>query len=300
MDSRIIPQDFYVYLHRRATDNSVFYVGKGVKRRAWSKKNRNIYWHRTVEKYGYTVEIVLAGLQSWYALELERDIVARYSDSRLANLTSGGDGIWLASEETRKKISASKKGKKANPEAVAKMLETRKGYRHSEETKRRISEGQRGNKRGPETGKKIAEARKGYVVSEETKKKLSAAAKGRKPSEKAVELLRQRWAGRKHTPESLEKMRLAQQNRKPITEETRAKLSAASKGRKQSPEAIAKTVAFHTGRKRSEEFRERMREIAKNRPKPSEEHKKKISEGGLRRWAKVKENQAQLPLDFMG
>jgi hypothetical protein len=283
MDSRIIPQDFYVYLHRRATDNSVFYVGKGVKRRAWSKKNRNIYWHRTVEKYGYTVEIVMAGLQSWYALELERDIVARYSDSRLANLTSGGDGIWLASEETRKKISASKRGKNLKNEHAQKIADSLRGRKHSEETKRRIAEGQRGNKRGPETGKKISEAnKKRPPVSDETRKKLSAAAKGRKPSEKAVELLRQRWA-----------------DRKPITEETRAKLSAASKGRKQSPEAIAKTVAFHTGRKRPEEFRERMREIAKNRPKPSEEHKKKISEGNLRRWAKIKENQAQLPLDFM-
>lgn len=302
MAARIIPQDFYVYLHRRATDNTVFYVGKGVRKRAWSHKNRNPHWHRSVKKYGMRVEVVASGLQAWYALELERDFVLRFESHRLTNLTCGGEGIWMASEETKKKISQSKKGKKLAPETIKKIIESRAGYQHTEKTRKKIAEGQRGNKRGPETGEKIRLKNLGRVTSEETKKKLIIAGKGKKLSDEHKKRLRKVWLGKKHTPEALEKMRLAQSNRPPISEETRAKLSAASKGRKRSSEAIAKTVAFHTGRKRSDAFKERMREVALNRPKEqrekqaeklrgrkhSAEHKEKIRLANLARWAKIK------------
>jgi hypothetical protein len=70
------------------------------------------------------------------------------------------------SEEQKQKMSATikKNGRVISPETVAKILETRKNYRHSEETKRKIGQSQVG---------------KVVVVSEATKKKLSVAAKGR-------------------------------------------------------------------------------------------------------------------------
>lgn len=43
------PKDFYVYLHSRATDGKVFYVGKGSEYR-YKSKQRNNYWRRTVNK----------------------------------------------------------------------------------------------------------------------------------------------------------------------------------------------------------------------------------------------------------
>lgn len=105
--------------------------------------------------------------------------------------------------------------------------------------------------------------------SEETKAKMSAAAIGRKKSPKAVEKMRAALTGRKATPEQLATLALGRvrpdgyvsplkgKTREtpwlfgltphnkgvPVSEEIRAKLSAAHKGRKQTPEQIAKRVA---------------------------------------------------------
>jgi hypothetical protein len=105
--------------------------------------------------------------------------------------------------------------------------------------------------------------------SEETKAKMSAAAMGKKKSPEAVEKTRKALTGRKATPEQLVTLALGRvrpdgyvsplkgQERKtpwlfgltphnkgvPASDETRAKLSAAKKGRKQTPEQIAKRVA---------------------------------------------------------
>ena len=45
----------------------------------------------------------------------------------------------------------------------------------TEETKKKISEARKGKKRSEETRRKISEAMKGHIVSEETKKKISKA-----------------------------------------------------------------------------------------------------------------------------
>ena len=72
------------------------------------------------------------------------------------------------SEETKRKISESEKGKKISKESIQKAIESRKGYRHSEETK-----------------EKIRNSNLGKNVSDETKKKMSESKKGIKP-EKAI------------------------------------------------------------------------------------------------------------------
>ena len=47
---------FYVYLHKKP-NGQIFYVGKGKGYRATQKSNRNAYWKRVVDKYGYNVTI---------------------------------------------------------------------------------------------------------------------------------------------------------------------------------------------------------------------------------------------------
>jgi hypothetical protein len=105
--------------------------------------------------------------------------------------------------------------------------------------------------------------------SEETKAKMSAAAKGKKKSPDAVEKVRKALTGRKATPEQLAVLALGRSKPegyisplkgkprstpwmfgrepankgKPISDEVREKLSAAKRGRKQTPEQIAKRVA---------------------------------------------------------
>ena len=105
--------------------------------------------------------------------------------------------------------------------------------------------------------------------SEETKAKMSAASKGKKKPPEVVEKVRAALKGRKATPEQLACLALGRKKRegyvsplkgkkretpwmigrvpatkgKPLSDETKAKLSVVHKGRKQTPEQIAKRVA---------------------------------------------------------
>ena len=79
------------------------------------------------------------------------------------NFTEGGDGIsgFTHSEESRKKMSEARKGKKP--------------YEMTEETRKKISEAKKGKTHSEKTRKKISEAKKGKTHSEETRKKMSEA-----------------------------------------------------------------------------------------------------------------------------
>lgn len=117
---KFTPLDFYVYVHCRATDGRIFYVGKGFKQRAWSASKRNAHWNNIVKKHGFYVEIVQDGMQEWWAFELERELIALHGRGSkfLCNATDGGDGSSGAerSLETRKKLSdAHKKFNLTNP-----------------------------------------------------------------------------------------------------------------------------------------------------------------------------------------
>ena len=68
------------------------------------------------------------------------------------------------STESKEKLSIARKGKTNSPETVAKIIESRKHYRHSEETKQKISASNKG---------------KTVVISERTKQKISSSLKGR-------------------------------------------------------------------------------------------------------------------------
>lgn len=63
---------FYTYLHRRASDNLPFYIGKGKGDRAYRTNHRNPYWHRTVRKHGLTVEVLAHWLTEAEAFEHEK------------------------------------------------------------------------------------------------------------------------------------------------------------------------------------------------------------------------------------
>ena len=87
-----------VYIHRKATDGTIFYVGIGNKDRAKQIQGRSHYWKRTVNKYDYTIHIIEEGLTHQEACESEialieligrRDLGTGY----LVNLTNGGEGI---------------------------------------------------------------------------------------------------------------------------------------------------------------------------------------------------------------
>lgn len=123
MTARIVPLDFYVYTHHKATTGEIFYVGKGTGDRAWKSTSRTVWWRSIVAKHGLEVRIAQDGLREWAAFELERDFVTLHGrrdlgEGPLVNLTDGGGGsvgcLLLL-------------GRKLSPETIAKRTYTRYG-----------------------------------------------------------------------------------------------------------------------------------------------------------------------------
>lgn len=188
----------------------------------------------------------------------------------LTNLTEGGDGGGAPSPETREKLSRAQKGKKLSAEHLANLRANHATGPLSEEHKAKIrescnrpaaiarmSEANRGRKRTPEHQAKLAAANKGRSASPEARAKMSAAHKGKKRSLETIEKIRAAKRGKPQpahlaaynasdaNKEHLRRLHEAARGRAnsavvgiPLTEEHRAKLSAALSGRKFSPETI--------------------------------------------------------------
>lgn len=112
---------WYVYIHRKATNREIFYVGIGSQsdyKRAFEKRKRNDLWKNIVSKYGYTIEIVGDFLTKDQAVLLEKGVIKTLgrrdiSTGILSNMTIGGDGVigFPISQEHREKLSKSLRGK---------------------------------------------------------------------------------------------------------------------------------------------------------------------------------------------
>lgn len=86
--------NYYVYAHRKL-DGTIFYIGMGKNSRAWVRSDRSLHWTNTTRKYKYRVEIILSGLQKWYAWELESSLIDYYGRKdlgygTLVNKVDGG------------------------------------------------------------------------------------------------------------------------------------------------------------------------------------------------------------------
>ena len=140
---------FYVYVHRRLSDNKPFYVGKGKSRRAWDCHNRSRHWNNIVDKHGLVVEIVFDSLTEKDAFQCEVDTILefQYFNYELCNHTNGGEGLsgfkW-SEEQMINHISKKNIGRKASPETVKKIKESLQGRPVSKLTKEKIRLGQLG------------------------------------------------------------------------------------------------------------------------------------------------------------
>lgn len=95
--SDVRPEGFYVYIHRRLSDMTPFYVGKGRRNRAWDRNKsdyRNDHWVNTAKKHGVYVEIVCSNMNEDDAINLEISKIAELKSlgCKLVNQTNGGDG----------------------------------------------------------------------------------------------------------------------------------------------------------------------------------------------------------------
>lgn len=103
--------NFYVYEHWRLDRDECFYVGKGMKNRAYKMRDRNAH-HRAImaklsrEGSGMEVRMVATGLteEEAFSLEIKRISFWREAGADLANQTHGGEGVSGFPAYNRKKV----------------------------------------------------------------------------------------------------------------------------------------------------------------------------------------------------
>ena len=144
------------------------------------------------------------------------------------------------------------------------------GIKYSDEVKKKMSFSQKGRKLTEEHKKKLSQAKIGKKISEDTKKKMSQSHKGRIFSEESIEKMRQANLGRKVSTETKMKISLNQTGKKrgPHTEETKKKMSEAKKGFIITEEHKKKLSQAKIGKKISEDTKKKMSEAKKGIPKP--------------------------------
>ena len=165
---------YYTYLHRRRDTNAVFYIGKGSGQRAWSNTGRNQWWQRICLKHGFDTEVLAHWPTESEAFDHERLLISCFQDlgCELVNQTSGGDGVKDLDPAIRQRIgqinSIRLRGRKRDPQSVAKGIAARQGYSPSDETRMK----QRASNLRPESRAANAASKIGVPKSEETKQKM--------------------------------------------------------------------------------------------------------------------------------
>ena len=159
------------------------------------------------------------------------------------NLKSGGSRPFY-SEESRKKMSESNKGKN-------------KGKPSWSEGKKLL----------PETCAKISKANTGKKHSPEHREKISKAMMGKRNGKDNPLYGKPAWnRGKKHSPESRRKM--SESHKGKPSPETCAKISKANTGKKHTFESRRKMSESHKGKKHTFESRRKMSESHKGKPSP--------------------------------
>ena len=144
---------YYVYAHIKP-DGTIFYIGKGKARRAWSTHSRNKHWHNIVNKYGRIVVILVDKLSETQAIQEEASIISHFKPfGYLVNILDRGDINPMSDPDVRKRHKVAMN----RPEVLAKTKEaTRKWFAD------------------PKNREEVSKRFKGVLKSEETKKKMGA------------------------------------------------------------------------------------------------------------------------------
>lgn len=106
--------------------------------------------YRAIQKYGWDNiqhEIIAKYISRESALNIEKDLIALYRSNEREhgyNISPGGEEGSYHTEESRKKMSEQRRGKKKSEEHKHKMSESHKGKKLSEETRNKISKKAKG------------------------------------------------------------------------------------------------------------------------------------------------------------
>jgi hypothetical protein len=193
---------FYTYAHYKP-DNSVFYIGKGQRNRAFDKTSRSKKWKAVVAQEGdHKVEILARWPTEQEAFEHEIFLIDCFKQmgASLVNVSKGGYGA-SGYRHTEEYLEHMKSIMTGSGNAFF-------GKTHSDATKQKISQAKTANPTRAWLGKFRDEA---------TRSKISASLMGH--------------VGHKHTDETKAKLSLAHTGKKQASpsEETRKKLSESIK-----------------------------------------------------------------------
>jgi hypothetical protein len=125
-----------------------------------SRYKVNSHWYETIKKQ------VADATSHLHKGKVVSNETRKKISAKAKGRTSPNKGKPMSAEQ-KEKISAAHKGKTISADTIAKILETRKDYKHSPETKQKISNSNKG---------------KTVVISTETKQKISDTLKGRVPT----------------------------------------------------------------------------------------------------------------------
>jgi hypothetical protein len=139
--------NYVVYIHRKLSDGSPFYVGAGSNKRPFIITQRPKDWVNIVESVGYTIDIHKDGLSREECFKLEVELISMFGrldmgTGCLINKTNGGREVVGLSKDVlsirNKKMSISAKGKVKNKEWIAKISKSLTGRKASEETRAKM------------------------------------------------------------------------------------------------------------------------------------------------------------------
>lgn len=219
-------KEFYVYAHTRNDTGDIFYIGKGHGTRATRFSGRNRHWTGIARKHGFCVVILESNLEEIECYQREEFFIEKYKaeGASLVNLNNGGRNVMSGmkhTDEARKKISLSSKGRTI-----------------SKETRKKLSKIARGRIIAPEKIKRGKDSPfYGRKLTQEHRKRISDALKGKMPKFLPDN------KGRKHSLENIEKNRVSQIGKK-LSKETKEKISMSMKILREKQRNEPKCIVF--------------------------------------------------------
>ena len=165
-----------------------FYIGEGCGLRRFvhlnqtmnTQKVKRINAIRQTEQLPI-INVLLEGLTKEEARNIEKRLIAQIGTVKvingikrgpLTNLNVGGGGVRTHSEETKRKMSAARLGKKHDPKTLEKMSKTKKSKIYSDETRIGLSKGRKGKSHSQETKLLIGNKSKGRRMPLLVKEKM--------------------------------------------------------------------------------------------------------------------------------